>query len=118
MSPEAATFRGVSGVFHPITSSSGFKTNLPTAVCDLATGLADYTRQKSALVRMFQGVAGKTGEAVKARVGQGIGVNNNIPLSEMTSRMFTICLCGGWMGGGVLVVEVRSRRTRWAEDGC
>ena len=117
MSPEAATFRGVSGVFHPIASSCGFETNLPTAVCDLATGLADYTRQKSALVRMFQGVAGKTGEAVKARVGQGIGVNNNIPLSEMTSRMFAICLCGGWMGGGVLVVEVRSRRTRWAEDG-
>ena len=46
---------------------------------------------------MFQGVAGKTGEAVKARVGQGIGVNNNIPLSEMTSRMFAICLCDcGW----------------------
>ena len=97
MSPEAATFPRVSDVFHPIASSSGFETNLPTAVCDLATGLADYTRQKSALVRMFQGVAGKTGEAVKARVGQGIGVNNNIPLSEMTSRMFAICLCDcGW----------------------
>ena len=98
MSPEAATFRGVSGVFHPIASSCGFETNLPTAVCDLATGLADYTRHKSAVIRMFHGLAGKMGEAVKARVGQGIGVNNNIPLSEMTSRMFAICLCGVWTG--------------------
>ena len=128
MSPEAATFPGVSDVsdvFHPIASSSGFETNLPTAVCDLATGLADYTRQKSARVRMFHGMAGKTGEAVKARVGQGIGVNNNIPLSEMTSRMFAICLwyvegrrCGGGgevaadsVGGG-WVVRWRQRCSR------
>jgi len=115
MSPEAATFPRRSAVFHLIESSSWFETNLPTAVCDLATGLADYTRLQSARVRMFHGLAGKTGEAVKARVGHGIGVNNNIPLSEMTSRMFASCLCVVvWMEVGV---EERSRRTRWAEDG-
>lgn len=70
MSPEAATFPRLSGVFHPIASSSGYETNLPTAVCDLATGLADYTRLQSARVRMFHGLAGKTGEAVKARVAK------------------------------------------------
>ncbi len=70
MSPEAATFPRLSGVFHPIASSCGSETNLPTAVCNLATGLADYTRSLSALVRMFHGLAGKMGEAVKARVGQ------------------------------------------------
>ena len=70
MSPEAATFPRVSGVFHPIASSCGFETDLPTAVCDLATGLADYRRLQSARVRMFHGLAGKTGEAVKARVAK------------------------------------------------
>lgn len=70
MSPEAATFPRLSGVSHPIASSSGSETNLPTAVCDLATGLADYTRLQSARVRMFHGLAGETGEAVKARVAK------------------------------------------------
>jgi hypothetical protein len=42
---------------------------------------------------MFHTFPGETGEAVKARGPKHRGVNKDIPLSEMTSRMFASCLC-------------------------
>jgi hypothetical protein len=72
---------------------------------------------------MFHGLAGRAGEAVKARWGLGLGVNKDVPLSEMTSRIVAICLCdvdgrrsrrgrgglGGRRMGGEVEAKVQSR---------
>lgn len=48
-----AMFSRISTSCLAIASSSGQQTNLPAAVGDLATGLADYTREQSVQIQCF-----------------------------------------------------------------
>lgn len=101
----------MSSPFHPNSSSSGRETNLPTAVCDLATGLADWTRAKSARGCMFHTLPARRSR----RVGRGRHRGKHtVQADDFTHGCgVVVCRLVMWRGGE----EEMSRRTRWAGGG-
>ena len=105
MSPEAATFPGVSGVSVysiPLRalSDSRLTSQQLFAIWQPAWPTIRVKVSTSSHVSWPGGQDGRGGQGAR---GPSIGVNNNIPLSEMTSRMVAICLCdvdGRRSGGG------------------